>query len=222
MQFSEREVSVVEPLSRGRNPFGQTGVERDAERRRALRRAPALAGGDAARERRARRGGHGAGGGGWPLDQLRRAVGARRPRGRRAARAPASVAATASRIRLANGIDWVLAFFGAQLLGAVVVPVNTRFTEEEVAYVVEDSGAAFTFAAGAALPDGEPVTGEELAPGGPRGDLLHERHDRLSQGRDDLAWQLPDQQRERVPLPVRSSAPRDRRSRRSCRCRCST
>ena len=40
-------------------------------------------------------------------------------------------------IRLANGIDWVLAFFGAQLLGAVVVPVNTRFTEEEVAYVVE-------------------------------------------------------------------------------------
>jgi len=28
-----------------------------------------------------------------------------------------------------------------QLLGAVAVPVNTRFTEQEVAYVVEDSGA---------------------------------------------------------------------------------
>ena len=59
-------------------------------------------------------------------------------------------------IRLHNGIEWVLAFFGAQLLGAVVVPVNTRFTEEEAAYVVEDSGAAFTFMPGAPLPDGEP------------------------------------------------------------------
>ena len=29
-------------------------------------------------------------------------------------------------IRLGNGIDWVLAFFGAVLAGAIVVPVNTR------------------------------------------------------------------------------------------------
>jgi acyl-CoA synthetase (AMP-forming)/AMP-acid ligase II len=65
-------------------------------------------------------------------------------------------------IRLANGIDWVLAFFGTQLLGAVVVPVNTRFTEEEVAYVVEDSGAAFSFSPGAPLPEGEPVAVEDL------------------------------------------------------------
>jgi long-chain acyl-CoA synthetase len=67
-------------------------------------------------------------------------------------------------IRLGNGADWVLAFFGAQLLGAVVVPVNTRFTDDEVAYVVEDSGAAFTFAPGAPLPDGEPVSVGDLAP----------------------------------------------------------
>jgi acyl-CoA synthetase (AMP-forming)/AMP-acid ligase II len=67
-------------------------------------------------------------------------------------------------LRLPNGIDWVLAFWGAQLLGAVVVPVNTRFTEEEVAYVVEDAGAAFTFAPGAPLPDGEPTIAEDLAP----------------------------------------------------------
>jgi long-chain acyl-CoA synthetase len=67
-------------------------------------------------------------------------------------------------IRLANGIDWVLAFFGAQLLGAVVVPVNTRLADEEVRYVVEDSGAAFTFAPGAALPDGEPAEAEDLGP----------------------------------------------------------
>src|SRR3954454_7506832 len=42
-------------------------------------------------------------------------------------------------IRLPNGVDWVLAFFGAQLAGAIVVPVNTRFAEDEVTYVVEDS-----------------------------------------------------------------------------------
>jgi acyl-CoA synthetase (AMP-forming)/AMP-acid ligase II len=67
-------------------------------------------------------------------------------------------------IRLANGIDWVLAFFGAQLIGAVVVPVNTRFTESEVAYVVEDSGAAFVFEPGADLPQGEPAHLEDLEP----------------------------------------------------------
>jgi acyl-CoA synthetase (AMP-forming)/AMP-acid ligase II len=58
----------------------------------------------------------------------------------------------------------VLAFFGAQLLGAVVVPVNTRFTDEEVAYVVEDSGAEFTFAPAIAMPDGPAVVAEDLQP----------------------------------------------------------
>ena len=32
-------------------------------------------------------------------------------------------------IRLGNGNDWAYAFFGVLMLGAVVVPVNTRFTE---------------------------------------------------------------------------------------------
>src|SRR5205807_10330789 len=67
-------------------------------------------------------------------------------------------------IRLSNGVDWVLAFFGAQLAGAVVVPVNTRFKESEVTYVIEDSGAGFTFEEGAALPDGEPTVVEDLGP----------------------------------------------------------
>ena len=67
-------------------------------------------------------------------------------------------------IRLPNGIDWVLAFFGAQLAGAVAVPVNTRFTEEEMAYVVGDSGSVFTFAPGTAMPDGEPFVVEDLQP----------------------------------------------------------
>src|SRR5476651_873516 len=50
------------------------------------------------------------------------------------------------------------------MLGGVVVPVNTRFTEEEVAYVLDDSGASYTFAPGAELPDGEPAQAAELGP----------------------------------------------------------
>ncbi len=68
-----------------------------------------------------------------------------------------------SAIRLGNGIDWVLAFFGVQMLGAAAVPVNTRFTDEEAAYVVGDSGSTYTFAAGAALPDAAPVEPADLA-----------------------------------------------------------
>ena len=60
-------------------------------------------------------------------------------------------------IRLGNGIDWVLAFLGGVLADAVVVPVNTRFTDEEAAYVITDSGARHVFAPGTALPDGAPL-----------------------------------------------------------------
>jgi acyl-CoA synthetase (AMP-forming)/AMP-acid ligase II len=38
-----------------------------------------------------------------------------------------------------NCPDFVVAFFGAQLLGAVVVPVNTRFRSRELAYVFENA-----------------------------------------------------------------------------------
>jgi len=68
-------------------------------------------------------------------------------------------------IQLGNGLDWVLAFLGAQMAGAVAVPVNTRFTEQEVQYVLDDSGASYTFAPGAPLPDGEPHVEEDLQPG---------------------------------------------------------
>jgi acyl-CoA synthetase (AMP-forming)/AMP-acid ligase II len=67
-------------------------------------------------------------------------------------------------IRLPNGLDWVLAFWGAQLAGAVAVPVNTRFKEQEVQYVVDDSGASYVFAEGD-LPDGEPTAVDDLQPG---------------------------------------------------------
>jgi len=67
-------------------------------------------------------------------------------------------------IRMGNGVDWVVAFFAVQLLGAVVVPVNTRFTAEEAAYVVSDSGAKHTFEDGTPLPLGEPLPAADLAP----------------------------------------------------------
>ncbi len=43
-------------------------------------------------------------------------------------------------IRNSAGVSWVLAFYGTLLAGAVAVPVNTRFAEREVRYVLEDSG----------------------------------------------------------------------------------
>jgi long-chain acyl-CoA synthetase len=63
-------------------------------------------------------------------------------------------------IRLGNCVDWVLAFFGGLMAGAILVPVNTRFTEQEVAYVVDDSGSSYVFEPGKALPDGEPFVHE--------------------------------------------------------------
>jgi long-chain acyl-CoA synthetase len=67
-------------------------------------------------------------------------------------------------IRMSNGIDWVLAFFGTHLAGAVVVPVNTRFTDEEAGYVIADSGSAYTFVEGSPLPQGRPLAVEETQP----------------------------------------------------------
>ena len=66
-------------------------------------------------------------------------------------------------IRYGNGLDWVLAFLGTQLAGAVAVPVNTRFAEPEVDYVVSDSGAKLVLAAIDALPDGAPYADDSLS-----------------------------------------------------------
>jgi long-chain acyl-CoA synthetase len=59
-------------------------------------------------------------------------------------------------IRHGNTIDWVLCALGTLLAGGVVVPVNTRFADPEVDYVVNDSGAKFVLSPGDALPDGNP------------------------------------------------------------------
>jgi long-chain acyl-CoA synthetase len=59
-------------------------------------------------------------------------------------------------VQLGNGLDWVLAFWGAQLAGAVVVPMNTRLAEAEAAFILADCGAAYVVRPGEPLPDGEP------------------------------------------------------------------
>jgi long-chain acyl-CoA synthetase len=155
--------ALAQPAPRGRNPFGQAGVERGLDGiARYLDRPASLVAllrtsvdRDPSAIALVEVGGPSLSYGGLWDRAARVAGGLRRAgvqRGERVA------------IRLANGIDWVLAFFGAQLLGAVVVPVNTRFTEEETAYVLNDSGAQFTFAPGAAMPDGEPAVVEDLEP----------------------------------------------------------
>src|ERR1700686_3539711 len=63
-------------------------------------------------------------------------------------------------IRLGNSLDWCVAFWGSLMSGAVVVPVNTRFSESEVEYVITDSGSRFVFLPGQELPAGDPFVGE--------------------------------------------------------------
>jgi long-chain acyl-CoA synthetase len=65
-------------------------------------------------------------------------------------------------IRLGNGLDWCIALWGTLLAGAIVVPVNTRFSEPEVEYVINDSGSRFVFLPGQPLPSGAPFAVEDL------------------------------------------------------------
>ena len=65
-------------------------------------------------------------------------------------------------IRLGNGLDWCVAFWGIQMCGAIAVPVNTRFAEAEVQYVLDDSGSSYVFTAQAPPPDASPYAVEDL------------------------------------------------------------
>jgi long-chain acyl-CoA synthetase len=65
-------------------------------------------------------------------------------------------------IRLGNGINWCLAFFGIHMAGAIAVPVNTRFSEVEAAYVVNDSGSKFVFLPNQPLPRGPSFAVDDL------------------------------------------------------------
>src|SRR3984893_14961007 len=65
-------------------------------------------------------------------------------------------------IRLGNGLKWCLAFYGIELAGATAVPVNTRFTDTEVEYVINDSGSKFVCLPNEPLPDGPARAVENL------------------------------------------------------------
>ena len=67
-------------------------------------------------------------------------------------------------IRLGNGLDWCLAFFGIQLAGAIAVPVNTRFSESEAEYVINDSGSKHVFLPGEPLPEGTSLAIDDSSP----------------------------------------------------------
>lgn len=68
---------------------------------------------------------------------------------------------------LPAGVDWVVGFLGTQLAGAVAVPVNTRFADPEIDYVLSDSGARYSFRPGEPLPDGPPFAVDDLGLGAP-------------------------------------------------------
>ena len=65
-------------------------------------------------------------------------------------------------IRLGNSLDWCVAFWGTLMSGAIAVPVNTRFSEPEVDYVINDSGSRFVFLPDQPLPSGDPFVVEDL------------------------------------------------------------
>ncbi|GAA1206600.1 class I adenylate-forming enzyme family protein [Prauserella alba] len=66
-------------------------------------------------------------------------------------------------VRYAAGADWVLAFWGTVMAGAVAVAVNTRSAQPEVEFVLTDSGTVVDLVADAPLPDGEPYVTEDAA-----------------------------------------------------------
>jgi acyl-CoA synthetase (AMP-forming)/AMP-acid ligase II len=66
-------------------------------------------------------------------------------------------------IRLGNGLDWCLAFWGIELAGAIAVPVNTRFSDAEADYVITDSGSKYVCMPGASLPEASPMAVDDIA-----------------------------------------------------------
>ncbi|PWW22673.1 long-chain acyl-CoA synthetase [Geodermatophilus normandii] len=61
-------------------------------------------------------------------------------------------------VQLPNGVDWLRAVLGALRAGLVVVPVNTGYTDPELAHLLTDSGAALLVAAAdRPAPGGVPV-----------------------------------------------------------------
>ncbi|MBC7305047.1 MAG: AMP-binding protein, partial [Nocardia sp.] len=67
-------------------------------------------------------------------------------------------------ILLHAGTEWVVGFLGIVLSGAVAVPVNTRFADPEIDYVLTDSGSALSLRPNESLPQGDPYVYEGARP----------------------------------------------------------
>jgi long-chain acyl-CoA synthetase len=67
-------------------------------------------------------------------------------------------------LRIGNGLDWVLAFWGTQLAGGIVVPLNTRLSEAEVQVILDDCTPAHVVEPGVPLPAGAPIEAHDAAP----------------------------------------------------------
>ena len=67
-------------------------------------------------------------------------------------------------VRYPAGVDWVLAFWGTLLAGAIPVAVNIRSAPPEIEHVLADSGAIVDLTPGTPLPDGTPYEAPPTTP----------------------------------------------------------
>lgn len=63
-------------------------------------------------------------------------------------------------VLLSNGVDSLLSYLACQLRGAAAVPINTRLTPAEVAYILKDSDAAVLMSGGDQAERARSIAGE--------------------------------------------------------------
>ena len=221
--MSERREAVTTPSPRGRNPFDESDVERGADGIARYLGPSAVAGPHAARQRRARRRRQSRvlEVGGRPLtyqelwDGSARVAGGlqrgrRRARGSRGdpARRTGSTGCSRSSARRCSG------------------PRSSRSTPASPRRRSPTSSATpappSRSSPARSLPDRRAHRGRGPRAGRARRDLLHQRHHRLPEGREDHARQLPDQLARTPSAVLRPTARRARASPRWCRSPCST
>jgi len=88
-------------------------------------------------------------------------------------------------VSVPNGVPFVVTYLGVLRLGALPVPLNTRFTDQQTAYVLRDSGAVAVVADGEADAESTgPRTHDYralLKEGPPRGDVEPRRSDEFAE-----------------------------------------